>query len=697
MVKQNFLTRTLLLFALIVGSTSVWAETKTGIDLRGSTTSLTFTDFSAAGSSYESGADKSLSFPADDGNSYGLWTGNYLMKESSKTSTALQMKSDNATNLVSPTILTNAGFTIKITYKSNGGNGPTIKIGTDDAQTMGKASSYKEVSFETDLVSAAITINAIPATTYIQKIIITPKEDDSKTPTTTTIDFSGISNTAVNEVTTAGTLTANVTADGTEIQGATVTWSSENVNVATINADGVVTLVAEGTTIITATYAGDDNYASSSDTYELTVTDSREGTGLAYIVATQTVTVGETLDAPSLTNPNNLTVTYSSDNTSVATVDANGNVTGVAVGSATITASFDGNDDYKQGNASYTIIVEKAVPTGYAFYESFDTNNGTGGNDGIWSNITATITATSDNVGWDLSGAFGADKCIRTNKAQSVTSPAIGISGNVILSFMMASWGGDTNEGYIDILNGGTFSDDSEGNLSNENTTLNISIEKSKWTTYTLKLENVTENTKIKFYNSTSGKRLFLDEVIIWTTPTATITSAGYATFSSDKNVDFSANDGLTVYTAKDKGTSVTLNEVESKKVPANTAVVLKGEAGDYTGTIVASADALTNNDLKIAEENLQGNGNIYVLNKVNGKVGFYKLSSTGTLEKGKAYLETENPAPFLGFDGDDTTGIYSVERGVLSVEGCYTLDGRRVAQPTKGLYIVNGKKVIIK
>ena len=83
--------------------------------------------------------------------------------------------------------------------------------------------------------------------------------------------------------------------------------------------------------------------------------------------------------------------------------------------------------------------------------------------------------------------------------------------------------------------------------------------------------------------------------------------------------------------------------------------------------------------------------------NKVGDKVGFYKLSATGTLSKGKAYLESENAAPFLGFDGEDTTGINSVERGALSVEGCYTLDGRRVAQPTKGLYIVNGKKVIIK
>ena len=65
-----------------------------------------------------------------------------------------------------------------------------------------------------------------------------------------------------------------------------------------------------------------------------------------------------------------------------------------------------------------------------------------------------------------------------------------------------------------------------------------------------------------------------------------------------------------------------------------------------------------------------------------------------------KAYLPASaltGNAPSLSFDfGGDTTGINSVERGALSVEGCYTLDGRRVAQPTKGLYIVNGKKVLV-
>ena len=177
----------------------------------------------------------------------------------------------------------------------------------------------------------------------------------------------------------------------------------------------------------------------------------------------------------------------------------------------------------------------------------------------------------------------------------------------------------------------------------------------------------------------------------------ASITAAGYATFSSFTNVDFSANENLTVFTAKQNGTSITLTEVDSKKVPANTAVILKGEGGDFNGTVVATADALENNDLQIAEEDMNGSsGKIYVLNKVDGVVGFYKLSANGTLTKGKAYLEAESEAPYFGFDAEGTTGIQNIER-TINDNQYYTLDGRRVAEPTKGIYIINGKKVVIK
>ncbi len=174
-----------------------------------------------------------------------------------------------------------------------------------------------------------------------------------------------------------------------------------------------------------------------------------------------------------------------------------------------------------------------------------------------------------------------------------------------------------------------------------------------------------------------------------------TITSAEYATYCGNKALNFDGV-GIKAFTATDNGTSVKLNEIT--QVPANTPVVLyKAGGGTVDVPVIASAEALTGNDLKIATEDLHGNGKIYVLNKVNEVVGFYKLSATGTLEKGKAYLESDGNAPFLGFDGDDeTTGIQNVERTVNDNQ-YYTLDGRRVAEPTKGIYIFNGKKVVIK
>ena len=105
-------------------------------------------------------------------------------------------------------------------------------------------------------------------------------ENSTTLPTTTTIDATGITNTDVYTNKAAGQLTATVSAKGTDISGATVTWESSSQNVATIDASGNVTLVAAGTTTITATYAGvDGQYEGSSATYTLTVTDSTPFTG----------------------------------------------------------------------------------------------------------------------------------------------------------------------------------------------------------------------------------------------------------------------------------------------------------------------------------------------------------------------------------------------------------------------------------
>ena len=84
--------------------------------------------------------------------------------------------------------------------------------------------------------------------------------------------------------------------------------------------------------------------------------------GIAYETKAYTITVGDEFTAPTLTNPNELTVSYAGDNDKLATVDATSGritLTEGATGEVTVTASFAGNDEYEAGEASYTLTVEE--------------------------------------------------------------------------------------------------------------------------------------------------------------------------------------------------------------------------------------------------------------------------------------------------------------------------------------------------
>lgn len=185
---------------------------------------------------------------------------------------------------------------------------------------------------------------------------------------------------------------------------------------------------------------------------------------------------------------------------------------------------------------------------------------------------------------------------------------------------------------------------------------------------------------------------------------TATITAAGYATFANAQAVDFSAAEGLTVLTAQyNKDTDkIDYTVVTSKKVPAGKAVVLKGAEGEYNGTVIASADELVNNGLKVnLTENTPATGKEYCLANKNGVVGFYKVATTTYVKAGKAYLEIERTGSTGAKDfyaiEDETDGINAINNSHQTVESVYNLSGQRVNKAQKGIYIVNGKKVVIR
>ena len=174
--------------------------------------------------------------------------------------------------------------------------------------------------------------------------------------------------------------------------------------------------------------------------------------------------------------------------------------------------------------------------------------------------------------------------------------------------------------------------------------------------------------------------------------PAFTVGEAGYATFGYDAPVVF--GDDVEAYAAVyNAGGFVELTQLAG--AAKNTAVVLKAAPGNYTAK-VQNVAAPAANDLQVSDGNVAGDGTIYVLaNKAQG-VGFYKLASGDKVPAGKAYLTIGGtPAPdFLGFDGG-TTSINELNVKGQADGTYFNLAGQRVAQPTKGLYIVNGKKVI--
>jgi len=178
----------------------------------------------------------------------------------------------------------------------------------------------------------------------------------------------------------------------------------------------------------------------------------------------------------------------------------------------------------------------------------------------------------------------------------------------------------------------------------------------------------------------------------------AEITSAGWATIYTPYALNF-AGTGLTAYTASLSGSTVTLTAVDN--VPANTGVVLKGAAKTYEIPVIASSETAkgdllgSTTDVDVSTDD----ANVYYVLAKNGDADarFAKVSD-GSIAAGKAYLKVAKAGAreFFAISGDDVTAIESVKAQQMNGE-VYNLNGQRVAAPQKGLYIVNGKKVVLK
>ena len=180
------------------------------------------------------------------------------------------------------------------------------------------------------------------------------------------------------------------------------------------------------------------------------------------------------------------------------------------------------------------------------------------------------------------------------------------------------------------------------------------------------------------------------------------IGNIGMATFCA--NVAVSVPTGIEAYYATVNGekTKVILNKITDGIIPANTGVIITGDEGsvvEFTETTTATTyDTNVLQGVTTATTMSEGD---YVLYNNSGTAEFRKVTAS-ELAANKAYLPAASVAGARSlsvvFDDNEMTGMSDVRSKTSEVRNkYYDLSGRRVAQPTKGLYIMNGKKVVIK
>lgn len=433
----------------------------------------------------------------------------------------------------------------------------------------------------------------------------------------------------------------------------------------------------------------------------------------AFSAETATYTLGEAFTAPTFTTESDGEVTYKSSNTDVATVDNSGNITVIAAGTTTITASVGVTNTYKPGSASYTLTV---IDPSILFSESFAESLGD-------FTVTQTEKVWSYNSGDKCAYANGYNK--EDGQDLKLISPVIDLKDVTSASL--------TFEHAVDYA--------TNHNLQTELTLWIKEKDATEWNQLIIPVypnnktfvnsEEISLNTycgkevQIAF-NYTWQKKFAaawkIKNVIIKKAEPATLTisvsDAGYATYFTDQAWVVADNMKAGIVTGvENKNLTIDWKYAAGSVVPANTAVLIQADAKEYVCEVSNSEEeAPANNLLKGSTTAATTEGENCLFYKLSydndGKnLGFYWAAENGAAfqnEANKAYLAltttvAKNVRGF-GLEGDGTTGIGQVENGEALVN-VYTIDGIIVRKQVKesqalndlkkGIYIVNGKKVI--
>lgn len=480
--------------------------------------------------------------------------------------------------------------------------------------------------------------------------------------------------------------TPTLKAGESELTGKTITYSKTGDDIFTSFEESTGNLALNGTAgtaTVTASFAGDATYAASTASYTITVQDNRAVPTLTFDKESYSFDLGATVDpfTNQLKAPEGVTVVYSS-NSDIATVnETTGEVTvnTAAVGKATITATFAGNDSYKPATVSYTIEVKKPMlPPTFDFTQS-ENNYSSGAIPG--ENYIETSTWTSGKV--KMVTSKGNSQGFRWWKKTD---------GTVLRSYDGCSLTISVNKGLL--INSIEFEGVISGFTADKGT-----LKSGKWT-------GSAQTVTFSFSDKRDIKSITVtyEKDAAFTLESLTTAASGFATYAADYDVKYSTL-GLTAYTIAldETNNKVSYNRFDGV-VPAGKAVLVQGDASkEYELTPAEeAADATFTTDLKASDGTVTAaDDKVYAFGTLNGKSGFKLVTDGIKIPAKKGYLELTgmNAAKptFFAFDGIGT-GISHIEAdAALENAAMYNLAGQRVDKSYKGVVIVNGKKMLRK
>ena len=529
--------------------------------------------------------------------------------------------------------------------------------------------------------------------------------------------------------------------------------------------------------------------------------------GFSYSAATAEANIGEDFTAPTFSNPNNVAVTYTSSEPTVATIDESGNVTILAAGTTVISASSLETNDYLAGTASYTLtVIDPNAPgtennpyTVTQARAAIDAGNGVTGvyATGIVSEIVTEYSSEYDNISYNISenGSKDAvqlqiyrgkgnedtsaseirvgDKVVVTGNLKKYnstyefdqgstlvslehpTTPIIEV-GNVSLAYDQTSGeivytisnapddygiSVSSDEGWLTIYPGNPISIECEENTGHEARTATVTItliydnnEKEVTSTVTVTqagapvvYDNIPDMFEAATKTATDVKVKFDGWVVTG------VSSNGKNVFVSDGTngfIIYGAELGFEVGNTLASSTPISCKlqlfngSAEITELTASTEGLTVG-----TGGSVGIADITMANLAGVNTGALVSYKNLTCTVEVNNEKTYYYLSdgtttlqvyntlfAFGALEADKKYditgvyqqystnnRETKEILPRSAEDIKEATEEGTISTGINSVEqtigdaAIYNLNGVRVNKVQKGVYVVNGKKVVIK